>query len=211
MLKYRGLLKILNGKGYRMGCDIHPFFEKLSDEGKWYCYPFIPKLDPKYWWEPFLYSNSNKKEIEKAMVAFGINDEKIAADKLEEFCQNLPLERAEELYGDNEMVLRDWGMPYEFRSRNYEYFTLLSGVRGDSPRTLQPNNKGLPEDTCIEIYREYKATESDNHTESWVMLDELFSHSELSRIPNVQYIKSYFEDIPDLEFDRIRMVFWYDN
>lgn len=192
-----------------MGCDIHPYFEKLIDN-KWTCYPFIPKLDPKWWWEPLVYSG-NKTETEKAMVAFGINDEKEARDKLESFCESLSIERAEELYGDNAVVNRDWCMPYEFKSRNYEYFSLLSGVRGDSPHTLQPEPRGIPENVSIEIYREFKVCESDFHTPSWVMLDELFQSHHLARMINVQAIKSYFENIPDLEFEKIRMVFWYDN
>lgn len=193
-----------------MGTDIHSYFEKLSDDGIWTCYPFIPRLDTQYWWEPLTYGD-NKNEIVKAMTAFGINDEDQALEHLIKFCETLSLVEAERLYGDNDRVYRDWSIPYEIRSRNYEYFSLLSGIRGNSRHTLQPDGRGLPGDTCREIRREYIRTESDNHNTSWVMLEELFQHHQLANIRNVQFIKSYFENIPDLDFDRIRMVFWYDN
>lgn len=186
-----------------MGTDIHIFFEKKNKKG-WKCYPFKPKLLAGEWWERLLYDNNLKtKEIEKGMLLFGILDEKEILKKLNKFYEKMPLRKAEKLFHDNPYCYRDWQIPYELRTRHYGFFSSLSGIRG--PVVIDP----IPEDTCFEIKREYVSCLEYAHTPGWIMLDRLFL--ELPSYRNVEEIKNYMESIGEFEFEKIRMVFWYDN
>lgn len=194
-----------------MGTDIHMFFEKNIDDA-WICYPITPKLDEKYWYEPLFYrSDALPHTKEKAMLKFCESDEAIALEKFEEWCESLDYETALYYFKDNPYVYKSWGYPYDIRSRNYNFFSLLSGIRGETHETLQKNNLGIPNDCCQEIMETYRMEESDSHTASWIMLDELFEHPLLSKERNVQAIKEYFESLDEFEYDKIRMIFWYDN
>jgi len=204
-----------------MGTDIHIYFEKYheieTDSGNvkiWTPYPTRPKLDRKYWYEGLTMGKSKviKIESEKAMLLFGCNDEEEALTKLEQFYINMPMAEAEILFVDNPNVIRDWGIPYTVRRRNYQFFSELNGVRayGDTANfPIVNDNCGLPVDTCREIKNEFVHDEGDAHTPGWIMLDELFL--KLPNFDNVANIKEYMEDLGEYEYEKIRMVFWYDN
>lgn len=192
-----------------MGTDIHIFFEKKIDD-KWTCYPFVPTLVKDEWWESLLYStNSRDKELEKALLAFGALDKEELKEKMTNYYENLSLDEAEIIYYTNPYCWREWDMPYELRSRNYDFFNQLSGLRGNNRNPIVSGQISLPNDTCYEIFREYTYWKGDAHTLGWIMLDRLFL--EAPNTFNVQKIKEYMESINEYDYENIRMVFWYDN
>ena len=194
-----------------MGTDIHPYFEKLIED-KWTCYPFVPKLHPEYWYEPLFYAKeAYGPTVEKAIIKFCDPEPKSALEKFEEWCEKLPYDEACELFGNNPHVHYAWGMPYNIRSRNYEYFALLSGIRGTAHETIQKEYLGIPDDCCDEIMREYEQAAGDAHTPSWIIVSELIDNPAINSQSNVLAVREYFESINDNEYDKIRMVFWYDN
>lgn len=204
-----------------MGTDIHIYFEKYDEHETeldkvriWRPYPGKPKLHPEYWYESLTMGRDDivKKETEKAMLLFCCNDEETALDKLHKFYAAMPLEEAEKLFFDNPHVARDWGIPYPVRSRDYGFFSVLNGVRAYGDTAIDPivnDEVGLPADTCIEIKNEYKQQEGDAHTAGWITLDELFL--KLPNYRNVAKIKEFMENLGEYEYEKIRMVFWYDN
>lgn len=203
-----------------MGTDIHVFFEKLHEEKigqeiikSWRVFPKKPTLDPIYWWESLVMGRKEvvKIQIEKAMLMFGCNDEDEALDKLARFYEKMPIEEANELFGDHPHVIKWWDIPYEVRSRDYQYFSALDDIkgRGENAHHTVSNDLGLPEDLCKEIKNQYIQEEGDAHSAGWVMLDELFLR--LPKFRNVNMIKEYMENNNEYEYEKIRMVFWYDN
>lgn len=192
-----------------MGTDIHIYFEKYTDEG-WRPHPEAPKLDPEFWWESIV---EDQQEIEKALTVFGLEDPKDSSEtrnKLAEFCENLPLEEAERLYGQNPKAIRVWPYSRSLRYRDYDFFACLSGIRlwGESDAVHQPNPKGLPSDCCKEIRWEAEICGDDYHSHSWIMVDELVNDPNLREFRNVIEIAQYLEGE---DLSKIRMVFWYDN
>lgn len=203
-----------------MGTDIHVFFEKLHEEEigqeiikSWRVFPKKPTLDPTYWWESLVMGRKEvvKIQTEKAMVMFGCNDEDKALNKLAKFYKKMPIEEANKLFSDHPHAIKLWEIPYEVISRDYQYFSALSGVRGSGENADQvvSDELGLPEDLCNEIKNQYLQEEEDAHSAGWVMLDELFLR--LPKFRNVNKIKEYMEDNNEYEYEKIRMIFWYDN
>jgi hypothetical protein len=109
----------------------------------------------------------------------------------------------------------EYGSRYAFniaRSRNYERFAALAGVRGDGPTP-----RGLPEDAS-ETSRLLFKTEGD-HTPSWLPLSEAAAiflateRSELTDFERKYAVSTYFSvDTGDNEDWRdYRLVFWFDS
>ena len=97
------------------------------------------------------------------------------------------------------------------RSRNYDRFAALAGVRGDGPEP-----RGLPDDasdTALTLADDWGA---DGHSHSWLPLDEaaaLYLATEFNPSEFVQkYPASEFFGVerPD-DTDEYRLVFWFDN
>lgn len=108
----------------------------------------------------------------------------------------------------------DWSSPVA-RSRNYERFAALAGVRGDGPEP-----RGVPADaSCTTAYL-VEAYGSDGHSHSWLPMKE--AAEVWKRTQNnmddhgAKYPESYFFGVDTSEgsshkSDDYRVVFWFDN
>jgi hypothetical protein len=108
------------------------------------------------------------------------------------------------------------------RSRNYELFALLAGVRGDGPEP-----KGIPDDTSGLSQIEIDRWDGDGHSHSWCSLQEYVEACMACMDNPATLLKDddpigsdpyghYFglgdkDDDPDFDKADYRVVFWFDN
>jgi hypothetical protein len=94
------------------------------------------------------------------------------------------------------------------KDRDYGFFAMLAGVRGDGPEPL-----GLPPDISEMAQLEVDAYGSRGHSHSWLTYREFCNRKALCDA-------SAFEDKGDMiglsglresEYDEYRVVFWFDN
>ncbi len=109
----------------------------------------------------------------------------------------------------------DWDMPVA-RSRNYERFAALAGVRGDGSEP-----RGLPGDLSDTAKHLIEKWGEDGHSHSWLPLDEAVSVflatewkpeerlSDFDRKCPAYYYFGY-EDEVDGKWPH-RLIFWFDN
>ncbi len=119
---------------------------------------------------------------------------------------------------------------YRVRSRNYNFFAALAGVRGDGPVA-----KGMPDDAAPLTMEHWHSWYSDGHNHSWYLASEfvpIFMEHWLSEEERAHLVAErldghpisltakvlahylgidvpYVNDQPDV--DAIRFVFWFDN
>lgn len=98
------------------------------------------------------------------------------------------------------------------RSRNYQRFAALAGVRGDGP-----NPRGFPEDASQSARHLFEKWGDDAHSASWLPIDEavrVFLATEYlpfaegsweATYPTSHYFNT--ESDPGMH----RLVFWFDN
>lgn len=96
------------------------------------------------------------------------------------------------------------------RSRNYERFAALAGVRGDGPEP-----KGLPEDASQTAKFLFRKHESDHHSASWNTLGEAAQIFASTGNPslNLRDPGEYYFGIDEYEAKEAphRIVYWFDN
>lgn len=97
-------------------------------------------------------------------------------------------------------------------SRNYERFANLAGVRGEGPPA-----RGLPHDASASAA--YLSESEDFHSHSWLPIAEaarIFAETELlavdaSELQKKFPISHYFGIDDDGNYEKYRIVFWFDN
>lgn len=103
------------------------------------------------------------------------------------------------------------------KSRNYDLFAKLAGVRGDGP-----DPKGLPNDASEMVLAFAKHWESDGHSHSWCHISEyiealLASEREPGKVLLLDSVQKkdpygyYFGMYEPEEDEHYRVVFWFDN
>jgi hypothetical protein len=208
-----------------MGCDIHPHFEIFS-ESKWEYGPWN-LIPADYWWYKVIEEDLKNR---KSLMAFGINekkDPKGAYDALKNYYKSLSLNEVEQKFGHRSIYrMPEWemlplsieateaeekGLPKpnwycaEIRSRHYEWFNLIAGVRGLKESAIwQP--RGIPDDVSRETEKEVYRMEGDAHTHSWLMVSEILQEVKLKNFQHYRWLEKFVT-----EPHRTRMVFWFDN
>lgn len=113
--------------------------------------------------------------------------------------------------------------------RNYQFFTQLASVRGDSDRLP----KGMPEDACLRTHYEAEQWGQDGHSHSWMLAEEFLElyvkhalHPEkvadaMSRKLEGESDNPFFYDLlgkfgyecddDETYIEDFRFVFWFDN
>lgn len=120
------------------------------------------------------------------------------------------------------------------RSRNYNFFAALAGVRGDGP-----DWKGFPEDASPLVREEFERWAADAHSPSFytarefvpIFMDHWMSESETAELVSNRMDHEhslyditynvldgylgidvpYTQDTDEPDVDAIRFVFWFDN
>jgi hypothetical protein len=96
------------------------------------------------------------------------------------------------------------------RSRHYERFARIAGVRGDGPEP-----RGLPDDISeTAAYLAYKCA-GDGHSHSWLSLKEacdIWEDTSTTKHDNpADYWFGAYPEDGDKKWDDYRIVFWFDN
>lgn len=110
------------------------------------------------------------------------------------------------------------------RSRNYDLFAALAGVRGDGPEP-----RGLPDDASDLTVMEAEGWGDDGHSHSWLPLSEalmlFIQHRQVGALEGGHPLDYFGVDVytdednegdpPDLNarptLAEYRLVFWFDN
>lgn len=71
------------------------------------------------------------------------------------------------MYQDREASNLKFNAFWDLRSRNYELFARLAGVRGDGPEP-----RGIPDDVSEFVEHEYDGWDHDAHSASWYSADD---------------------------------------
>lgn len=120
---------------------------------------------------------------------------------------------------------------HRVRSRNYQFFAELAGVRG-----MGPDPKGLPDDASPLVKEDAEYWDSDGHSHSWYSAEEfvpIFMEHHMSEVERAALVARKLEakypvDITEHVLDQylgidmpytngepdtscIRFVFWFDN
>jgi hypothetical protein len=110
-----------------------------------------------------------------------------------------------------------WSSPVA-RSRNYDRFAALAGVRGHGPKP-----RGLPNDVSESTRFAVEKWGPDGHSHSWLPLKDavkIFFDTEYDENKKEGYVKNspeyYFFGVDRVtedpeELDQYRVVFWFDN
>lgn len=119
-------------------------------------------------------------------------------------------------------------LSYRVRTRHYNFFAALAGVRGPGPHP-----KGLPEDVSPYVKEEAERWDGDGHSHSWysaaefvpIFMEHHMNREEIAKVTAtklenkypmnmVQHICENFIGVEcpsDLDPSCIRFVFWFDN
>lgn len=200
-----------------MGCDVHICFE-TNINGKWEP-TWKPEINKEYWWERMI---DNLIVSGAATTAFGIQDQNILYDKLEARFKAMTDETIKQLYYNDDFVHPDislqWPYPNEkgyneyyvgycpCKSRDYNWFALIGGVRGYGSDSAFETNKGIPDDACKETKHEVETYGCDGHSHSWLMVDEILNEPRAKDFPQTKWLKKFVKDPKNT-----RMVFFFDN
>ena len=96
------------------------------------------------------------------------------------------------------------GLEWEM-DRNYELFGRLAGVRCRERVIAEP--RGIPADVSNVVRREYDGWGVDGHSASWLTLREL---RDGIGADDFRQTMAQMGQI-DMDPDRVRAVFWFDN
>lgn len=143
-----------------MGCDIHPYPEKLVD-GKWVtAEPFVLS---DWWYDRILDENraGDKRDYKIISIEY----------------KRMSNEEILEKYGNNPHLYWSgpWDDNFDLRGRNYAWFAILAGVRGQM-HPMIAHDRGLPTDVSTEVLRQSTQIDDDGHSHSWVTLRELLEY-----------------------------------
>jgi hypothetical protein len=180
-----------------MGCDIHFFIEKYTDEPQ--------KSGPIY-----------EEEVKEENINELLGDERKKSWKsIDEWEWHKYPGESDYLSCKSEL----------YSHRNYDVFsTLAYGVRGDGPSISEP--RGLPDDVSCPVKTCSDQWGMDAHSHSYFTLSELIdAYERLKPELDKHYKDSYWgnpidiikEEIIDKmkllgdNTDHIRCVFWFDN
>ena len=144
-----------------MGCDIHPYPEKLVD-GEWVtAEPFVLSK----WWDERILGENFKYETPEY-------------DRAEAEHKAMTEDEIWEKYGNDINLILDgpWDNNYDLRGRNYTWFAILAGIRNGLGIEPMDAARGLPIDVSPEIKRESDSIDTDGHTHSWFTLQELMDY-----------------------------------
>lgn len=145
-----------------MGCDIHPYPEKLVD-GEWVsAEPFVISK----WWDERILDEDFKYETPEY-------------DKAESEHKAMTQDEIWKKYGNDERLVLDgpWDNNYDLRGRNYLWFSILAGVRNGYNIEPMDEARGLPIDVSHEVKREHDCIGVDGHSHSWFTLSELLDYN----------------------------------
>lgn len=186
-----------------MGCDIHFYVEIENAKGAWELAPgqMVPcercegtKLDPEYKHCSNCKKGLEEHEPDTGKCWFDFTKLNLVPDPCNYDC----------LGGDQ---LTDSFYP---GGRNYELFSVLSGVRGEGVPGFTKENCGMPLDPSPELAK--AALEPDWHSHTWYTLTELQAH-DWTQYEYMASFRSTLNQMQDLAHDHedVRAVFWYDN
>lgn len=99
------------------------------------------------------------------------------------------------------------------RTRNYDLFAALAGVRGDGP-----DPRGMPDDASDLANMMHDEWGQDGHSHSWLPLEEALpifaAHTSPMEILEDGYRENICYELFDVEYEdrhKYRLVFWFDN
>lgn len=179
-----------------MGCDIHMWLEKYTDEEDSYINNLVQDLDD--YSEPedkdiWRYGNSELSSIRKVK------------NRIKEESRDTKLSGLLNSRLEKRWIVMD--EPYG--GRNYELFSKLADVRSYGENNPIDEPRGIPIDCSLFFQIRCNQWEGDGHSHSYLYLKELLEH-DFSNISNdfQNFIES-FRDKNDLE--NYRIVFFFDN
>ena len=144
-----------------MGCDIHPYPEKLVD-GEWVvAEPFVLS---KWWYERIVDEDPEFKELDNNSVV-----KKMKAMSYHDIMNQ---------YGNDSRLIVDgpWDNNCDLSGSNSCWFAILAGVRNECDVEPINEERGLPDDVSPEVKRESDYIDADGHSHSWVTLQELLDY-----------------------------------
>lgn len=125
-------------------------------------------------------------------------------------------------------VVAQGGIHWPVKSRNYDLFAALAGVRGTGPEP-----RGVPDDVSDLAQLEIEGWGADGHSHSWMLMSEampIFLRYQLDGVKKIMrgntsqkklslsamayfYAEIYEDDSEDDQetLDDYRLVFWFDN
>lgn len=178
-----------------MGCDIHMWLEKYTDEEDLYINSIIDDLDEytendnEALWK---YGSSEFSSISKikGVIKQENRDSNIST------VLNLNLEKRWIVIGE----------PYD--DRNYTLFAKLAGVRSDGDyRICKP--RGVPDDSSLFYQIKVNQWMGDGHSHSYFSISELLEHDFSNISENFTKFIEGFKNKEDI--NNYRIVFFFDN
>jgi len=160
-----------------MGCDIH-IYPEVRKEGKWQpAVPIIPH--PNHWYDLIIDAESDKLDIDWNNPEY---------KKLEAEYKKIPINEILDKFPHDEIC---WhcGFDDEFDNRNYAWFAVLCGVRGDYDQDFG-EAKGLPNNVSSEVKVVSDRDGVDAHSHHWITLRDLLDFEWNATIRRVGYFDS---------------------
>jgi hypothetical protein len=188
--------------------------------GKWEP-TWKPEIDENFWWEMLV---ENLIDSGAAETAYGIHEYDKLYEKLVSRFKTMSKEKIRQEYFNDEFIHPDislqWPYPNEkkykayyvgycpCKSRDYSWFAVIGGVRGYGSDSVFETNKGIPDDSCMEIKHEVESYGygCDGHSHSWLMVDEILKNPKCIKFPQYKWLKKFVKDPKNT-----RMVFFFDN
>lgn len=183
-----------------MGCDIHFFVERYTDE-------------------PQQSGPIDKQELRENSVNELLNINESQREKKWTSIDKW-------VYNDGYEGEEYWELSEEYYSgRDYTFFGILAGVRDGKEFMLEPP-RGLPEDVSYPVKLICDSWGVDAHTKHYYVLDEFIEKWNKMKSKVIEFNDEYnynsytadsvdnlIEDLKGIDPDpsNIRMVFWFDN
>lgn len=173
-----------------MGCDVHMFLEKYTDEEDQYLETLAEDLEYYEYYDDSDYGRKIKNLINSAIKSEN-RDSRL----------NTVLEEK----SDKRWIVID--QPYG--DRNYELFSKLADVRSYGEYNAIAEPQGIPDDASLYYQIKTDQWDSNGHSHSYFYLSDLLKHdfSEISTNFS-NFVESYREKE---DIDNYRIVFFFDN
>ncbi|RYE96429.1 MAG: hypothetical protein EOO77_40975 [Oxalobacteraceae bacterium] len=190
-----------------MGADVHAYFEKRTQDGKWEpLWGWRP--DPDYWWERIA---EQKTEAGAHIVIEPLEGES-EYNSIVRYYKAIPMDEVMARYGTHPLLERDFLGPKtagekidysdKFGSRDYAFFAAVASVRG---RGADP--RGIPDDLSPAVRGEYERWEGDAHSHTWFLCSEMLADPTLNHFRQVDvFVRKYIDDP-----ENTRVVMFFDN